>query len=352
MLIREAKLEDYSQIYSLNLKHNLNIPNKEEWTKIWNENPDFNFDENIIGWVIEDKNKIKGFLGFIKKKYFDDEGNEFNSLISHNWVVDKDCRSLSLNLLNKFFNHKKFDFYINSTASFEVAKVWEALGAKKIPLKNIQSTLFVPINNEKISGIVFKNSVFKFIFTIIFKYFTKIKIISGKKNKKYNTEIVNKYDEEIKKFKQLNNETNYIQEKINYGWYIDILSKNCNVDFLKIRKDNILVGYCILITSKTSKLKKTYLAQIQIKNDYKFDKKLYNTIVKKIYLYSKDINSDLVEIKYIDEKIFNILKKIIIFNRNYKYCSFYYYSPDKNMISKLSKKKWIISMFSGDSFLI
>ena len=38
MLIREAKLEDYSQIYSLNLKHNLNIPNKEEWTKIWNEN--------------------------------------------------------------------------------------------------------------------------------------------------------------------------------------------------------------------------------------------------------------------------------------------------------------------------
>ena len=30
----------------------------------------------------------------------------------------------------------------------------------------------------------------------------------------------------------------------------------------------------------------------------------------------------------------------------------YYYSKDKNLISKLSKKKWLVSMFSGDSFLV
>ena len=55
---------------------------------------------------------------------------------------------MSLILLNKFFTDLKFDIYINSTASLEVAKVWEALG-QKVPVNNIQSTLFIPINTKK-----------------------------------------------------------------------------------------------------------------------------------------------------------------------------------------------------------
>jgi hypothetical protein len=352
MLIRDAIIEDYNQIRDLNLNHNLQILSKEQWIKIWNKNPYFNFNDDIIGWVIEDNKKIKGFLGCFKKKYIDDEGNEFNSLICHNWVVDIDCRSLSLNLLNKFFSYEGFDFYINSTASFEVAKVWEAFGAQKIPLNNIQSSLFIPINNEKVSKKIFSNKLLKFFLKKFFKYYTKFIILSGKKSPKYQVEIIDKYDDEIKKFENFNNNVSYLKEKINYDWYIDILSKDNHVNFLKIYKQEILVGFCVLITPKMSNFKKTYIAHVQINNDYKFDKILYKIIIKEIFIYSKNLNSDLIELKYIDENIFSLFKKILLFHRKYKHCSFYFYSHDKNTNLKLSKKNWMISMLSGDSFLI
>ena len=195
MFIRDAQINDYNQIYDLNLKHNLRIPQKKEWEKIWTKNPNFNFNEDKIGWVIEEKKKIKGFLGYIKKKYTDDEGNEYNGLVSHNWVVDDDCRNMSLILLNKFFTELKFDFYINSTANLEVAKVWEAFGAQKIPVDNIKSTLFIPINNMKVSKIILKNYLLSFIVSIFFKYFTKFKILFFKKNNNYQTQITNKIEQ-------------------------------------------------------------------------------------------------------------------------------------------------------------
>ena len=106
MLIREATINDYNQINNLNLRNNLNLPDKEEWEKIWLNNPEYNFKDNSIGWVIEDRKKVRGFLGFIEKKYYNCKGVELNSLISHDWVVDKDYRHLSINLLNNFFNKK------------------------------------------------------------------------------------------------------------------------------------------------------------------------------------------------------------------------------------------------------
>jgi len=352
MLIREATIKDYNQINELSLRHNLNLPDEQEWTRLWLKNPEFNFDKNSIGWVLEDDKKIKGFLGFIKKKYYDDTDFQFNSLICHNWVVDKDYRSLSLGLLNKFFSQKNYDLFINSTASPEVSKVWEAFGAKKIPLNNIQSSLIVPINYKKVSNKIFKNNILKFFLNNFFKYFIKFKILSHKENLKYRVDFIENYDEQIENFDNSFRDKNFIQEKINYDWYISILNKKSKINFLKILKNENIIAYCVLLSSKNTNLKKTYLAQIKIKEDYLKDKNLYKLILKKIFIYSKNIDSDLIEIKYIDESIFKILKKIIIFNRNRKFCSFYYYSKDKNLISKLSKKKWLVSMFSGDSFLV
>ncbi len=352
MLIRDAKIEDYNQIYKLSLKHNLRTPDKNEWQKIWTKNPDFDFVEDKIGWVIEDKKIIKGFLGYIKKKYIDEEGNEYDGLISHNWVVDNDCRNMSLLLLNKFFTDIKSDFYINSTASSEVAKVWEAFGAKKIPVDNIKSSLFIPINNDKISQIVFKNYLLKNFFYIFLKYFTKFKILSSNTNNNYQIQITNKIDKELKEFQYFLEEKNFIREKSDYNWYQEILVKNNAFDFLKIYKGSTFVGHCLLITSNDTKLKKTYIGEIKINKNFRKDKNLYKIIIKKIFAYAKNLKSDLIQIKYLDEEVYKILKQIIFLNKNYNFCSFYYYSSDQKLILKLSKKKWIISMLSGDSFLI
>lgn len=352
MQIRDAKIDDYNQIYDLNLKHNLRIPDKNEWEKIWTQNPNFDFREDRIGWVIEDKKKIKGFLGYIKKKYTDDEGKEYDGLVSHNWVVDNDCRNMSLILLNKFFTDLKFDIYINSTASLEVAKVWEALGAKKVPVNNIQSTLFIPINTKKVAERISKNNVFNFFIGIFFKFFIRFKILSLEKRNNYKIQITNATDIELKKLESSFYKKNFIREKVDLNWYQQILSKNNTFDILKIYKRDIMVGYCLLITSKDSKFNKTYVADIKINEDFKTDIDLFKILIKEIFTYAKKLKSDLIQIKYLDEEIYRILKKIIFLNKNYNFCSFYYYTSDQNLMVKLFKKKWIISMLSGDSFLI
>ena len=67
MQIRDAKIDDYNQIYDLNLKHNLRIPDKNEWEKNMDPKSNFDFREDRIGWVIEDKKKNKRFFGLYKK---------------------------------------------------------------------------------------------------------------------------------------------------------------------------------------------------------------------------------------------------------------------------------------------
>ena len=352
MLIRDATVNDYEQINNLNLRHNLNLPDKKEWGKIWLNNPEFIFKNDPIGWVIEDQKKIRGFLGFIKKKYSDHKGAELNSLIISDWVVDKDYRSLSLSLLSNFFNKKNYDLFINSTANLKASKVWEAFGAKKIPLNNIQSSLFIPINCRKVSNKIFRNIFLNFILYNFLKYFLKFRILSIKENSKYEIEYVKCYDNEIKNFDKSQKKKEHVQENLDYNWYISILEKKNKINFLKIFKENSLIAYCVLLSSKNKNFNKTYLAQIKIKDKYLNDNSIYEFIIKKIFIYSKYINTDLIEIKYIDENIFNFLKKIIMINKSKKYCSFYFYSKDKDLILKLSKEKWLINMFSGDSFLI
>ena len=69
MRIREARLSDYENIMLLIERNGLKSRSEQNWINLWINNPIFNKDMAVIGWVAVDANKIIGFFGSFPMQY-------------------------------------------------------------------------------------------------------------------------------------------------------------------------------------------------------------------------------------------------------------------------------------------
>src|SRR6516164_455115 len=96
--VRQASLEDYQQISSLENQYGLKAKGFEEWSHLWVDNPvyqDFRGDWPI-GWVLESGEKrILGSIGNIPLSY-EFRGKKIVVSTGRNWVVDSRYRSYSV----------------------------------------------------------------------------------------------------------------------------------------------------------------------------------------------------------------------------------------------------------------
>lgn len=128
MTVREAKYNDFEGVYPLFHKLNSSTLSKNDWQKLFVNN--FNTDEDFCGFVIEDNEKIQGFLGTIfSKKTIGDK--EYKFCNSTSWIVEKEYRAKSLILLMKIHKLKSYIF-TNFTPSKTVYPILKKLGYKDI----------------------------------------------------------------------------------------------------------------------------------------------------------------------------------------------------------------------------
>ena len=84
--IREVIADDYDQIKELHEQFYLKILNKDDWLKFWSQNP-CSLESNTpipTGWVIEDNNRIVGYLGNLLKEYYYKKEINFYSICFRN----------------------------------------------------------------------------------------------------------------------------------------------------------------------------------------------------------------------------------------------------------------------------
>ncbi len=142
--VTEAELGDFEGIMALFHRHDMPLKKRVEWQNFWQENPvlknsSYSWPQ---GWALKDSGNIVGYLGNIPLEYLF-KGEKIIAAAAHAWVVDKEYRQHSVELINNYFRQTGADFLINTTGGNPITqKIFLAYKAKKIPADSYDTSLF------------------------------------------------------------------------------------------------------------------------------------------------------------------------------------------------------------------
>jgi hypothetical protein len=141
--IRTATFDDYAAIFVLMQRYGLPTKPREEWRHVWECNPVLTrrAEPLPLGWVLENNGKVVGFLGNIPT-FYSFVGRRLLATTANAWVVDEPYRSQSIVLLKHYLSQREIDLFLNTTAGIASGRLWEALGAKRLPLSSYGDVLF------------------------------------------------------------------------------------------------------------------------------------------------------------------------------------------------------------------
>jgi len=141
--VRTVRFEDYSGIAALHNRHGFASRSFDEWASLWIHNPFYNeLTEWPIGWLLEDENQtIVGYLGNIPLPY-EFRGRRIVAATSRAWLVDCGFRSYSFALLNRFFQQKYVDLFLNTTVNENAIRGYEAFRVSRVPVGAWDQSIF------------------------------------------------------------------------------------------------------------------------------------------------------------------------------------------------------------------
>jgi hypothetical protein len=141
--IRTATFDDHADVCDLMRRYGLGTKTLNAWKHLWECNPVLTgpTEPLPLGWALENNGKLVGFLGNIPT-FCSFAGRRLLATTANDWVVDEPYRSQSIALLKRYLGQKDVDLFLNTTAKMASGRVWEALGAKRVPLSYYEDVLF------------------------------------------------------------------------------------------------------------------------------------------------------------------------------------------------------------------
>jgi acyl carrier protein len=141
--VREAAFADYEKIAALIFRNGLGVKTRREWEHVWRNNPVYQKRQDWpLGWVVEERNQITGFLGNIPLTYHF-KGREILASGLHAFALDQSHRGLGLLLLNRLLEFApEVEYFVGSTANLNSSKVLDRLGINRIPVGDWANSAF------------------------------------------------------------------------------------------------------------------------------------------------------------------------------------------------------------------
>ena len=133
--LREARLADYDQMVGLEATQSLRSRSREDWTRLWVDNPLYKQLGSgwPIGWVLEDKDKrIVGTIGNLPLPYVY-QGRKLVVATGRGWAVEERYRSVALMLMDQYFNQPNVDIFLNTTVNGQAAEAFGVFGSTPVP---------------------------------------------------------------------------------------------------------------------------------------------------------------------------------------------------------------------------
>jgi len=362
MILREVSHKDYKKIKELFKRNNLNMISRGRWKNLWLKNPILKKNKKkwVKGWIIENKKKVVGHVGNFPMNYFLNK-KAYVCAVLNGWVVDKKFRSHSILLVKKYFSQTNVDFFLGSSFDVKTSKIMEAIGVRKVPIKNLEDSLLIILKPKSIIRYFFGSKYFPFknffsnFLSLLLNFFLNKKFnyweekFSSENIVKYHT-IDNRFNSLWKKIKNFQTKTITFQRDANWlKWHLNSFIEKKAIWIFFSMKENKINGYtiCIVKKNKKKKIKSALLIDLIVFDDFdETSKNLIGANIKE----AKKRNCDIFEFRGFNEQNRKYMEFFKPFEKKLLLNPFYYKSKNKKLEKLLKDSKfWNPSYIDGDA---
>ena len=363
--VREACLDDFTQVAALESRNGLETKAREEWAHLWVNNPIYRqLGKNWpMGWVLEDSNRtIVGYLGNIPLSY-EFEGKKLLTATSHAWVVDTRYRGYSILLLDYFFGQRNVDLYITTTMNAEASEGFQFFGPLPVPVGEWDRPSFWVTNYAGFASSLLKAKEIPFAKALsyplsvpmFFKDLLNRRRLAEKR-KQIDVEVCSDFDERFDTFWEdlrrsrsqvmLSNRT---REILDWHFKYALLRKQAWI--LCVMEGSRLVAYSIFYCQDNAKfgLKRMRLADFQtLAND--------NSLLLPMLSWALDrcrrTGIHMLEVMGLSSERRQEVARLTPYRRQLNSWLSFYKTDNAQLSSKLKDPRvWDVSCFDGDSSL-
>jgi len=359
--IRLATDKDGLEICKLLKKLGLQLPDDtngmiSHWKRTWEQNPYYQtFKEEIVyGWVMEHNGRIVGFFGSIPRVY-KLNSKLFRVSIASQWGVEKDFRSFTSLLCDRYFKENTLPLKLVTTAIKPTGRIFERYGGNKIPNENLGLVYMIPISLLKLISLKFKSNVAKSFFDIlnnIFPWKFQYKII--RKNKNISEIRIESPPHDFDIF--LNNfcdqRTGLVALRTTeiIKWHSSDNTNKSQKKHFVYSENEKTIGYA----SITWEYLKNDLNILRFKiiDVLALSLKVKKLILKELIRYTYQNKADILEIHHPGMIAKNEIPSLLVLQRKHNHFPLYYQTSDENLEEILKQENnWNMSPFDGDTSL-
>ena len=372
MTTREVLFEDELLICELLSRNGLiSNPSERTWNRLWSNNPAY-FEKWPLGWVLEENNKIVGYIGNIPLRYHI-SGRLIKVACGHGYVVDPGARSHSLKILTSFFSQKHADLLILTTANESSAKIYKMCGAVPLPGNSFRETLtWINQCSGSLRSVMFKKILFpRFSLSIVAMFIAPaLSIWLYFRGHGHDKMTSNSFEGQITSISinGINGQFDQLWERRKMElpntllsersaeilrWHFDrpeVREEN-SVIILQAMQNKELLGYLVLsrVDSKEINLKRFRITDLFVSMD---NKNVIDALLKKAFHLAKVEKVHLIETIGFPVWVRKRFLSTRPLSRTHSAPLFWYYTNDKNLARELSHSEaWYPTPFDGDSSL-
>ncbi len=367
-MLREALFSDFGAVAELKRRWGLVEDSIEDWDRLWKRNPALAHmrSEPPIGWVLEAKGRVVGYLGNISLlcRYGD---RTLTAVASHGLAVDRPYRAIGgLTLARAFFRQKSVDLYVCTTATKAVGKIARAFKCNPIPQPDYDTILFWVLRPYAFATVVMRklrlSSPVSNIGGMLASPAIAIdKVLRRRWPRKASrglavTEIgVSEIDDSFQHLwiEKINEGSRLLVERSPAAlrWHFEIPGDRGTTRVFCCSKNSELRGYAVIrndIPDETSGLRRSVIADMLVKKD---DPAVLEALLVAAHSHAKQAGSHILEVLGFPQSVRNICAQWRPYSRKCE-CPYYYKAADSVLHDTLSEGgAWYASPFDGDTTL-
>lgn len=367
IVVREAQFEDFTQISEMNMRLGQGPDSPENWLRLWRDNPTIKAlgAPARIGWVLQDADRIVGFLGSIPLSY------EFASApvlaaATCRFAVEPPYRVFSHLLVMAFFRQREFQLFIDSSATPAAGKIMVAVKARAIPQRDYDTILFWVLNPLRYSAYALRKIGIDRIWVAAGSYFGSLalrisslywnqKPSPSVKNLVVRQESLSSLGEQFETFVQSVNVRNQrIFAKRSpeiLRWHFEPPQNRRPVSLLVCYQGSGMRGYLILRNYEETidGLKRAVVADLLVERN---DPSVTAALFRSALGAAQNSGADILEVTGFPVEMRDCLQEWRPYTRKLPANPFYYRAKDKTMQDHLQQESaWYACPYDGDSTL-